>query len=44
MLEKEDKDQWIDNICCSIRAAGELGVTMMEWRWSPDFKWGDDVG
>lgn len=44
MLEKEDKDQWIDNICRSIRAAGELGVAMMEWRWSPDFKWGDDVG
>ena len=44
MLDKKDKDRWIDNICRSIRAAGELGVSMMEWRWSPDFKLGDDVG
>ena len=32
MLDKKDKDRWIDNICRSIRAAGELGVSMMEWR------------
>ena len=44
MLDKKDKDRRIDNICRSIRAAGELGVSMMEWRWSPDFKWGDDMG
>lgn len=44
MLAKPDRDQWIENIGKSIAVAGELGVAMMEWRWSPDFKWGDDVG
>jgi len=44
MLEKPDRDKQIENICRSIRAAGEQGIQMMEWRWSPDFKWGDDVG
>jgi mannonate dehydratase len=44
MLDEADKDQKIENVCKSIRTAGELGVQMIEWRWSPDFKWGDDVG
>lgn len=44
MMEKPDRNQWYDNIGRSIRAAGETGIEMIEWRWSPDFKWGDDVG
>ncbi|MDA0349297.1 MAG: mannonate dehydratase [Verrucomicrobia bacterium] len=44
MLNEADKDLKIENVCKSIRAAGKQGVQMVEWRWSPDFKWGDDVG
>jgi mannonate dehydratase len=44
MLEKPDRSQWYDNISRSIRAAGETGIEMLEWRWSPDFKRGEDVG
>jgi len=44
MLAKPDRDEWIDKICRSIRAAGTQGIQMVEWRWSPDFKWGEDVG
>ena len=44
MLNEADKDLKIENVCKSIRAAGKQGVQMIEWRWSPDFKWGDDVG
>ena len=44
MLAQTDRDDWIDNICRSIKAAGQQGITMLEWRWSPDFKWGEDVG
>ena len=44
LLAKPDRDAWIENVCRSIRSAGSLGVEMIEWRWSPDFKWGTDVG
>jgi len=44
MLEKPDRAKWYDNISRSIRAAGEVGIAMLEWRWSPDFRWGEDVG
>lgn len=44
MLDQADKDEQIENVCRSIRTAGALGVQMIEWRWSPDFKWGEDVG
>lgn len=44
MLAKPDRDQWIENISRSVQAAGRAGIQMIEWRWSPDFKWGGDVG
>ena len=44
MLDQPDRDEHINKICRSIRTAGTLGVQMIEWRWSPDFKWGEDVG
>ncbi len=44
MLAQPDRDAWIDKIGRSVKAAGEAGVQMIEWRWSPDFKWGDEVG
>ena len=44
MLAQADRDEWIEKIGRSVKAAGEAGVQMIEWRWSPDFKWGDDVG
>lgn len=44
MLDGPERDKDAENIQRSIRAAGEAGVQMVEWRWSPDFKWGDDVG
>ena len=44
MFGAPDRDKSIENIIKSIRAAGEAGVETFEWRWSPDFKWGADVG
>ncbi|MEZ5401528.1 MAG: mannonate dehydratase [Bryobacteraceae bacterium] len=44
MLAHPDRDRTIANIARSIRAGGEAGVTVFEWRWSPDFKWGADAG
>ena len=44
MLGKPERDRDIERIMQSIRAAGAAGIAMIEWRWSPDFKWGDDVG
>lgn len=44
MLGKPDAAEHAENVRRSVRAAGEAGVAMVEWRWSPDFKWGDDVG
>jgi mannonate dehydratase len=38
MLAKPDRDLWISNIQRSIIAAGNQGIQMLEWRWSPDFK------
>jgi mannonate dehydratase len=44
MLGKPVRDRDIENIQRSIRSGGEAGVPVFEWRWSPDFKWGADVG
>ncbi len=44
MLGGEDRDSSIGRIERSLAAAGDAGVKVVEWRWSPDFKWGDDVG
>ena len=44
MLGAADRDRTIEGIQRSIRTAGSVGIQMMEWRWSPDFKWGADVG
>ena len=44
MMGDEDRDRAIENIRKSILAAGSVGVEVVEWRWSPDFKWGEEVG
>jgi len=44
MLGRPERDSDIERIARSIQAAGAVGIGMIEWRWSPDFKWGDDVG
>lgn len=44
MLAKPERDGDIEKIRRSIEAGGKAGVTVFEWRWSPDFKWGDEVG
>ena len=44
MTARDDRDSSIERINRSIAAAGAAGVQMIEWRWSPDFKWGEDVG
>lgn len=44
MLGKPERDGDIEKIRRSIEAGGKAGVTVFEWRWSPDFKWGDEVG
>jgi len=38
------RDQDIENSCRTIRAAGEVGLAMMEWRFWPDFYWDERVG
>lgn len=44
MLGLDDRDASIERIARSIEAGAEAGVQQFEWRWSPDFKWGADVG
>jgi mannonate dehydratase len=43
-LGQDGRDQEIDNVCKSIRAAGDEGVPMLEWRFWPDFFWDERVG
>jgi mannonate dehydratase len=43
-LGQDGRDQEIDNVCKTIRAAGGEGVPMLEWRFWPDFFWDDRVG
>lgn len=44
MLGRPERDGDIEHIRRSLAAAGATGVTVVEWRWSPDFRWGEDVG
>ena len=44
MLARPARDQDIERIQRSIRALGQAGVPVFQWRWSPDFKWGPEVG
>jgi mannonate dehydratase len=44
MLGAPDRDGSIGNIVRSLQAGGEAGVPVFERRWSPDFKWGAEVG
>ena len=44
MMGTDGRDQAIENIRKSLAAAGARGVSVIEWRWSPDFKWGAEVG
>lgn len=44
MLGTDDRDASMERIHRSIEAGGRQGVSVFEWRWSPDFKWGADVG
>jgi mannonate dehydratase len=43
-LGRDGRDQEIENVCNTIRAAGDEGVPMLEWRFWPDFFWDDRVG
>lgn len=43
-LDQPGKDQEIDNVLRTVKAAGEMGVPMMEWRFWPDFYWDERVG
>src|SRR5262249_22626491 len=43
-LGKSGRDKEIANVCRTIRAAGEEGVPMLEWRFWPDFYWDGRVG
>lgn len=43
-LGKAGRDKEIENVCRTIRAAGEEGLPMMEWRFWPDFYWDERVG
>jgi mannonate dehydratase len=44
MLGKPERDRDIENICRSIRAVGEAGIPVFQYRWSPDFYWGAEMG
>lgn len=43
-LGKPGRDQEIDQVCRTIRAAGASGVSLLEWRFWPDFFWDERVG
>jgi mannonate dehydratase len=44
MLGKPERDRDIERICRSIQAAGEAGIPVFQYRWSPDFYWGPEMG
>ncbi len=44
MLGAAERDRFIENIRRSIAAGARVGIDVFEWRWSPDFKWGAEVG
>ena len=43
-LGEQGRDEEIDKVCRTIKAVGETGVPMMEWRFWPDFFWDARVG
>ena len=43
-LGKPGRDREIQNVCRTIRAAGDEGIPMLEWRFWPDFYWDERVG
>lgn len=43
-LGKAGRDKEVENVCRTIRAAGDEGIPMLEWRFWPDFYWDDRVG
>jgi mannonate dehydratase len=43
-LGKEGRDKDIENVCRTIRSAGDEGLPMLEWRFWPDFFWDERVG
>ena len=44
MLGRPERDRDIENICRSIGAVGEAGIPVFQYRWSPDFYWGPEMG
>ncbi len=44
MLGRPARDRDIENICRSLRAVGEAEVPVFQYRWSPDFYWGAEMG
>jgi mannonate dehydratase len=44
MLGKPERDRDIENIARSIAAVGSAGIPVFQYRWSPDFYWGAEMG
>ena len=44
MLGAAGRDRDIENINRSIRAVGEAGIPVFQYRWSPDWVWGSEMG
>jgi mannonate dehydratase len=44
MLGRPGRDEDIECIARSIRAAGRAGIPVVQYRWSPDFFWGPEMG
>ena len=44
MLGQPGRDEQIENVCRTIRAAGEAGVPTLGWVFWPDFYWDERVG
>jgi len=43
-LGKAGRDKDVENVCRTVRAAGDEGIPMLEWRFWPDFYWDERVG
>ncbi len=44
MLGAAGRDEDIERIARSVRAVGEAGIPVLQYRWSPDFFWGPEMG
>ena len=44
MLGQPGRDEDIERIARSIRAVGQAGIPVFQYRWSPDFYWGPEMG